>query len=248
MINNNQHEKDFYQTLPKNQYKTSMAGSIDEGANLPKSSKPGIKSVLLKQLMSRLQVGIDSEQALCHQLNHEQIHNASVLLAITNEPHPKLMLTRRASHIKAHAGEVALAGGKYEDEDGNNVITALRESYEETLLDPNKAYIVGQLPSRRSKAGLSVKPIVAIVEPNQQLVPEVGEIAKIFWVDLNWLIDAHTQEYRVETIFNGKPTTFLTPSWQVEGETVWGLTGRIIASMLDIGFDKQLDWYYKLVD
>ncbi|PIE47499.1 MAG: coenzyme A pyrophosphatase [Gammaproteobacteria bacterium] len=242
MTNNIHHKNDFYQKLPKNYYNMLITGRID------KDAKPVIKSVLLEQLMSRLQLGINSEQELCHQLNDEQIHDASVLLAITNEQYPKLMLTRRASHIKAHAGEVALAGGKHEDEDGNNVITALRESYEETLLHPNKTYVVGQLPSRRSKAGLSVKPIVAIVEPNQQLVPEAGEIAKIFWADLHWLIDANTQEYKVETMFNDKPTIFLTPSWQVDGETVWGLTGRIIASMLDIGFNRQLDWYYKLVE
>jgi hypothetical protein len=42
--------------------------------------------------------------------------------------------------------------------------------------------------------------------------------------------------------------TILTPSWEVDGETVWGLTGKVIASLLETGFDRQLEWYYRLKD
>ncbi len=174
------------------------------------------------------------------------IADASILVAITHERHPKLLLTRRAAHMNSHAGEVSCAGGKYEIGDGNNVVTALREACEETALPPNKVQLLGQLPIQTSKSGMSVRPIVALIAPGLVLVPEMGEISRIFWADFETLLTQPTVEYSVEYTMQDETSTILTPSWQVEGETVWGLTGRVIASLLETGFDRQLEWYYRI--
>ncbi|MGP4970141.1 NUDIX hydrolase [Psychrobacter aquimaris] len=174
------------------------------------------------------------------------IADASVLVAITHERHPKLLLTRRAAHMNSHAGEVSCAGGKHDAGDGNNVVTALREACEETALPPNKVQLIGQLPIQTSKSGMSVRPIVALIAPDLLLVPELGEISRIFWVDFETLLTQPTVEYAVEYAMQDQTATILTPSWQVEGETVWGLTGRVIASLLETGFDRQLEWYYRI--
>lgn len=211
-----------------------------------------ITQPLLNKLANRLQAQNQAannadkpaKTVLLDELLSHEIADASVLVAITNEDNPQLLLTVRASHINAHAGEVAFAGGKYEPEDGNNVTTALRETHEETNLHPNNVEVIGALPIQTSKAGLAVCPVVAIIEPNQALVPEEGEIARIFWADFATLIEQPTTEYKVDVNFKGHDIKIATPCWQVDGETVWGLTGRIIASMLDIGFDRQIEWYY----
>ncbi|ERL55987.1 NUDIX hydrolase [Psychrobacter aquaticus] len=174
------------------------------------------------------------------------IADASVLVAITHERHPKLLLTRRAAHMNSHAGEVSCVGGKYDISDGNNVITALREACEETALPPNKVQLLGQLPIQMSKSGMSVRPIVALIAPDLILVPELGEISRIFWADFESLLTQPTVEYEVEYTMQDQTATLLTPSWQVDGETVWGLTGRVIASLLETGFDRQLEWYYRI--
>ena len=174
------------------------------------------------------------------------IADASILVAITHERHPKLLLTRRAAHMNSHAGEVSCAGGKYEIGDGNNVVTALREACEETALPPNKVQLLGQLPIQTSKSGMSVRPIVALIAPGLVLVPEMGEISRIFWADFETLLTQPTVEYSVEYTMQDETSTILTPSWQVEGETVWGLTGRVIANLLETGFDRQLEWYYRI--
>lgn len=176
------------------------------------------------------------------------IADASVLVAITRERRPKLLLTRRAAHMKSHAGEVSCAGGKYELGDGNNVVTALREAYEETALLPNKVQLLGQLPIQTSKSGMSVRPIVALIAPDLPLIPEIGEISRIFWADFETLITQPTTEYAIEYTMLEQTATILTPSWEVDGETVWGLTGKVIASLLETGFDRQLEWYYRLKD
>ncbi|MGP9556159.1 NUDIX hydrolase [Psychrobacter sp. AOP7-A1-24] len=176
------------------------------------------------------------------------IADASILVAITHERRPKLLLTRRAAHMNSHAGEVSCAGGKYEIGDGNNVVTALREACEETALPPNKVQLLGQLPIQTSKSGLSVRPIVALIAPGLILVPEVGEISRIFWADFESLVTQPTVEYEIEYKMQEEIATLLTPSWQVDGETVWGLTGRVIANLLETGFDRQLEWYYRVAN
>jgi len=176
------------------------------------------------------------------------IADASILVAITHERRPKLLLTRRAAHMNSHAGEVSCAGGKYEIGDGSNVVTALREACEETALPPNKVQLLGQLPIQTSKSGLSVRPIVALIAPGLVLVPEAGEISRIFWADFESLVTQPTVEYEIEYKMQEEIATLLTPSWQVEGETVWGLTGRVIANLLETGFDRQLEWYYRVAN
>ena len=174
------------------------------------------------------------------------IADASILVAITNERRPKLLLTRRAAHMNSHAGEVSCAGGKHEVGDGNNVVTALREACEETALPPNKVQLLGQLPIQTSKSGMSVRPIVALIAPDLVLVPEAGEISRIFWADFESLVTQPTVEYEIEYTMQEQAATIFTPSWKVDGETVWGLTGRVIANLLETGFDRQLEWYYRV--
>ncbi len=222
-----------------------------------------IEQPLLKQLAERLQTelfattvpplknaadDIAQSARILETLYKTPITDASVLVAITNEPQPKLLLTRRAAHMTSHAGEVSCAGGRYEEEDGNNVVTALREAHEETALPPSKVQIIGQLPMQISKSGMSVRPIVALIEPDLVLVPEIGEIARIFWADFTTLVTQPTTEYAIEYTMLEQTAIIVTPSWEVAGETVWGLTGKVIANLLEIGFDRQVDWYYRLQD
>ena len=175
--------------------------------------------------------GLDSFDESSHSarildsLYQTPIADASVLVAITNEPRPKLLLTRRAVHLSSHAGEVSYAGGKHDKGDGNNVFTALREALEETALPPNKVQLLGQLPIQTSKSGMSVRPIVALITQ-----PTVEYAIK----------------YNMQDALQEQMVTLLTPSWQIDGETVWGLTGKVLASLLETGFDRQLEWYYRI--
>ena len=226
-----------------------------------------IRHPTLKKLAERVQhetLGALTIQANCETQNtpystrvldslyQTPIADASVLVAITNERRPKLLLTRRAAHMTSHAGEVSCAGGKHEIGDGNNVVTALREACEETALSPSKVQLLGQLPTQTSLSGMSVRPIVALIAPDLLLTPEVGEISRIFWADFETLITQPMVDYVIDyprTGGRGVPnSTLVTPSWQIEGEVVWGLTGRVLASLLELGFDRKLEWYYHVQD
>ena len=50
--------------------------------------------------------------------------DAAVLIAITNEDNPKVLLTRRSVYLSNHAGEVYFPGGKRDPQDTSNIVVA----------------------------------------------------------------------------------------------------------------------------
>lgn len=171
---------------------------------------------------------------------------AAVLVILTEEVAPRLVLTRRSAHLSTHAGEVAFVGGIKEPTDKNAQETALREAFEEIGLPTNAVRVVGYLPCQRSKFGLTVRPVVATLSPDvlDTLVICTQEIARVFWGELSFFVQNAPQK---TAMYDPKSNThFSTPAWHIDGEIVWGLTGRIIADLVKIGFGIHYDWYYKI--
>lgn len=170
---------------------------------------------------------------------------ASVLVLITNETTPRLLLTKRSQRLTAHAGEVSFVGGKRDETDTDTAHTALREACEEVGLDGADAHIIGYLPCQTAKSGSLVRPVVAVVAPDvaQALVGSADEIERVFWGELSHFI--HTPPSEIVLNYDNQPP-FATPAWTVADETVWGLTGRIIANLVEIGFGVRYAWYYRL--
>lgn len=115
---------------------------------------------------------------------------AAVLVPIVmRQAEPSVILTRRASHLKKHAGQISFPGGRAEDADDSIVHTALRESEEEIGLNPNLVDVVGTLSTYVTVTQYSVVPVVGLVEPDFDLTPEEGEVSEIFEVPLGFLLD-----------------------------------------------------------
>ena len=107
------------------------------------------------------------------------IADAAVLIALTNEDDPRILLSKRSGTLKHHAGEVSLPGGKRDLSDTSNIAVALREAWEETALDPFSVRLIGELPTQTARNGLKVKPIVGIIPAEVPLVAQPDEIEKI---------------------------------------------------------------------
>ena len=163
---------------------------------------------------------------------------ASVLLALTDELHPRVLLTRRSMQLSSHAGEVSLPGGKRDPADTSNIVVALREAQEETGLDPFAVRLLGELPSQRARSGIWVKPIIGVIPPDCQLVAQPDEIDRIFYVRLSELMARPPQAYLID--LHGR--RFAVPSFQIDNEVIWGLTGRILVSMIERGLGHRIDW------
>lgn len=205
---------------------------------------------------NELLTGLMRDNAIQHHqklLNENPPPQACVLIVITNEPSPRLLLTRRSARLNSHAGEVSFVGGKRDDTDATSVDVALREAFEEVGLAKTDSEILGYLPMQISKKGLLVRPVVACVKAEivDGLSPNEEEIARLFWLPFEVL---HTAP--INWTFNRKlpnqTTTLHTPAWVYDcdgdgtPEIIWGLTGRILASLMEIGFGVRYDWYYRL--
>jgi 8-oxo-dGTP pyrophosphatase MutT (NUDIX family) len=159
-------------------------------------------------------------------INQPNLIQAGVLIAITDELDPHLILTRRADHLNTHSGEVAFAGGKRDDTDPDIVFTALREAYEEIDLASQDVRVIGQLDQVVSRFGYIVTPIVGIIPPNLTFTANLEELDAVFKVPLRFFLENEPHDY-----FEQGP--FSIPNFHYEGFRIWGLTAMMITEMVN---------------
>jgi len=160
--------------------------------------------------------------------------NASVLIALTDCAEPEVILTRRASHLSTHRGEVAFPGGKQDDTDPDLLYTALREAQEEIGLEPRLVEVLGPLGQVMSKHQLQVTPWVGIVPADVELRPNPGELESLFRVPLRYFMDDRRQH---TDIVRFRGMTHYVPAYEYEGYIIWGLTAYMLVELLNIGLD-----------
>ena len=115
--------------------------------------------------------------------------NAAVLVAIRDAPEPGVVFTLRRDDLVHHAGQVSFPGGRAEAEDRDAVATALRESREEIALDTRAVDPLGYLDRLDTTSGFSVTPVVARLTADAVLSPQPDEVARIFEVPRDFLLD-----------------------------------------------------------
>ncbi len=160
---------------------------------------------------------------------------AGVLVALSEGASgPEVILTKRASRLSTHSGEVAFPGGKRDPEDVDLLHTALREAQEEVGIHPEQVDVVGPLGQVMSKHALQVTPWVGIVPPDIKLIPSPDEIETVFRVPLRFFMA--DQRHHTDAIdFRGK--MLYVPAWEYEGHIIWGLTAYVLVELLNIGCD-----------
>ncbi|ANG61439.1 coenzyme A pyrophosphatase [Marinobacterium aestuarii] len=160
--------------------------------------------------------------------------NASVLIALTDEVEPHVILTRRASHLSTHRGEVAFPGGKQDDTDPDLLYTALREAQEEIGLEPGLVEVLGPLGQVMSKHQLQVTPWVGIVPQDVMLTPSPAELESLFRVPLSFFMEDRRQR---TDIVRFRGMTHYVPAYEYNGYVIWGLTAYMLVELLNVGFD-----------
>lgn len=167
--------------------------------------------------------------------------DAAVLIPVTNARAPDIILTRRASHMNSHAGEVAFPGGKCDAGDCSVIATALRESREEVGLDESFIEVVGSLDVFTSRVGLRVQPIVGMVHPDAPMTPNPDEIDSIFKVPLAFFLTekpSYTHSFR----FMGQDV--IVPSFNYDGYVIWGLTAFMIVDLMQRVYDHEIEFQW----
>ncbi len=119
----------------------------------------------------------------------EQQRPASVLIPVIARDHPTVLFTVRAKHLRSGSGQISFPGGRAEPDDPTPVHTALRETFEEIGLPPERVEILGRLAHYVTRAGHCITPAIGLVHPPLVLLPNDDEVAEVFEVPLAFLLD-----------------------------------------------------------
>jgi 8-oxo-dGTP pyrophosphatase MutT (NUDIX family) len=155
---------------------------------------------------------------------------AAVLFPIVLRTEPMVLLTQRTAHLRDHPGQISFPGGRVEPEDGSPLEAALRETEEEIGLSRRHIEIAGYLPDYLTGTGFCVTPVVAWVSAPFSLLPDAFEVADVFEVPLEFLLDARNHQ-RMAIHLGGRRRSFYSMPFQ--DRFIWGATAGMIRSLHD---------------
>ncbi len=160
--------------------------------------------------------------------------SAAVLIPLIPRPDGMTMLlTRRAEHVKHHAGQISFPGGRTKTSDDGPRDTALRETAEEIGVPPAQVTVIGYLEAYPVVTGYAVVPVVGIVDGDPPLRLDSSEVAEAFEVPLAFLRDEN----------NVRPASRVYKGIEVEtyeylygGHRIWGATADMIKNFNEKAF------------
>ncbi|PCJ24850.1 MAG: CoA pyrophosphatase [SAR86 cluster bacterium] len=159
------------------------------------------------------------------------LRKASVLIPITrhqadNESH--IVLTVRSENLNTHAGQISLPGGSRDEQDADDIATALRESEEEIGLATTEVEVIGQLGDMALPSGFQITPVVGLIKPGLKFKPCPFEVAEIFSAPLALVLDldAYTSTFMT---YKNKQRKIL--ELQYKNYRIWGATAAILHNL-----------------
>ncbi|HWW67611.1 MAG TPA: CoA pyrophosphatase [Solirubrobacterales bacterium] len=158
--------------------------------------------------------------------------DAAVLLPLYGWPEePGLVFTERRADLRRHAGEISFPGGRRDAGDADLAATALREAYEEIALDPASVELSGSLPTTSTfVTGYRIHPFIGLIPHPAELSlePNPAEVETV----LTFSLDRLRETYEIRRLVR-RGVPIHTPTFEVEGQLIWGATARILGDLLD---------------
>jgi mutator protein MutT len=166
------------------------------------------------------------------EIDAPQHRRASVLIPLIREDDGSyvLVFSRRAENLAAHGGQIAFPGGSVED--GETLEEAVtREAEEEVGIPRTSVELIGRLDDLITNSGFLVAPYCGIVHERVEYVMQQSEVAEVFEVPVEALLDEKQPEVRFVTFRTRRYPAYF---YRYRDYEIWGLTGRIVKSFLDL--------------
>jgi 8-oxo-dGTP pyrophosphatase MutT (NUDIX family) len=184
----------------------------------------------MAHLEDLLRASVDRLDAAHDEAPPASRRTAGVLLLFdARNPRLPLLFIERTAHLRHHAGQIGFPGGGSEAADADIVATALREAGEEAAIPGDAVEVIGLLPPLLTATSDNwLTPVIGLRDRDIEMRPDQFEVARIFEVDLQALIDApHT----VRTLtHDGRARE--VHFYEVGGDVIWGVTAAIIAELI----------------
>lgn len=143
-----------------------------------------------------------------------------------------LPLMKRPVYQGAHSGQVSFPGGKFEPEDLDLKMTALRETEEEIGVKSSQVEVIGELSELFIIASnFKVFPTIGFVKERPVFIPDAVEVEHVLEVSLSHLQDLSKRG--IEEMAFGD-YTINSPYFDVDGHVVWGATAMMLSEFLQL--------------
>ena len=157
--------------------------------------------------------------------NQERAVEAAVLIPIIARPDPTILFTQRTATLARHSGQVSFPGGRRDASDLSPLETALRETQEETGIEPAFIKVAGYLPRYRTGTGYDISPVVGVLATGFTLTLNPQEVADTFEVPLALFLDPANR--KVETrVWGARERSFYV--FTHNDRAIWGATAAIL--------------------
>jgi 8-oxo-dGTP pyrophosphatase MutT (NUDIX family) len=163
-------------------------------------------------------------------ISNSQVLNAkkAAVLLLVHSHHNKAYFTliERSSYDGVHSKQIALPGGKVENEDLNISDTALREAHEEVNIIPSDVQVITTLSNIYiPPSNFYITPILGISEKRPKYIAEEKEVNNILEIPLSALLNPSVLK---QTTIKSKKGNFKSPYLDLHNKIVWGATAMIL--------------------
>jgi 8-oxo-dGTP pyrophosphatase MutT (NUDIX family) len=140
-----------------------------------------------------------------------------------------VVLTKRRTDLRRHAGEISFPGGRQDPHDNALEDTALREAEEEIGLERSQVRMLGALkPVSTFATGYVIHPFVGLIPPGLRWRRSELEVDEVLELSLHAIRDGQTR-----TRLERRGITFETDAYVVDQHLIWGATARILEELLE---------------
>ena len=155
---------------------------------------------------------------------------AGVLVSIIfRNDQPHFVLTRRTETVATHKGQISFPGGMKEKGDRDLLATALRETKEEIGVNVDSIDVLGEFHDYIAITDHLVRPFAGIIPEGTNFQVSEEEVAYLLEVPISFFLESpprieqHEHHGTVHNVY----------FYDFNGNTIWGLTARIIKDFVE---------------
>jgi len=197
-----------------------------------KLNKPlkGMASQLLMAPKHRLAEMEDAK----NKIKHARYSGVMILFFVNDNEELCIVFIRRSDYVGIHAGQMGLPGGRYEEKDENTMQTALRETFEEIGIEPEKIKVIGRLTGLYiPPSNFHVDPYIGFLTQKPDYKIDTREVKSVVELKLSDFFSAnaiHWKDFKT----HGSEKLTSAPFYKIGETEIWGATAMIISELLDM--------------
>lgn len=140
----------------------------------------------------------------------------------------RVVLTKRRTDLRRHAGEISFPGGRHDPDDDTLADTALREAEEEIGLMRAEVTVVGALERTSTfVTNYAIHPFVGLIDRRHRWRASASEVEAVLEPSLR-----NVRAGRTRTRIERRGIAFETDAYVFDDQLVWGATARILEDLL----------------